>query len=537
MEILDYVVVGSGCAGAMAAQTLVEAGAKVTMLDVGITDTNQDALPNKDFLTIRKTEPDQYKYFIGEKAEGVSWGSIGKGSQITPSRYHMLQDVDKYLLHLSKNFSPMESLGYGGLGIGWGLQCWAYSDADLQHTGLDPADIKRGYDIVSQRIGISGTKDAAAKYTLGSLKNFQPSVKMDRNHQLIMKKYSRHQKRYAQSGIFLGRTPLALLSQSLSGRQPYQYEDMDFYSDKHKSAWRPWITIDALRKKTNFSYKANHLVTKFVENNDYVEVHCINTKTDAAKVVRCRRLVLGSGNLGTARIVLRSLGNEQTKLPLLSNPHSYVPCVQPSMFGKGTESKKLGFGQLSLFVDKAGSDEGLSVASTYSYQSLMMFRVITQLPMNFNDARKTLGYLLPGLIIMILQHPDGQSSQKYLQLKPLPASLTGDALYANYRQTDQELKLSAQREKQYAKAMRKFGVYAVKGVHTPHGSAIHYAGCLPYETRDREFTLDPNNGRLHGSKNIYVVDSSGFNYLPAKGLTLTLMANATVKTERILQGA
>jgi hypothetical protein len=31
---------------------------------------------------------------------------------------------------------------------------------------------------------------------------------------------------------------------------------------------------------------------------------------------------------------------------------------------------------------------------------------------------------------------------------------------------------------------------------------------------------------LGGTKNVFVADGSGFKYLPAKGLTLTLMANA-----------
>ncbi len=38
-------------------------------------------------------------------------------------------------------------------------------------------------------------------------------------------------------------------------------------------------------------------------------------------------------------------------------------------------------------------------------------------------------------------------------------------------------------------------------------------------------TLAPD-GRLHGTANVWVADGSGFRFLPAKGVTLTLMANA-----------
>ena len=50
-ELADFVV-GSGTTGAMAAQTLLEGGATVTMLDVGRVDTTyRDLIPDADFVT------------------------------------------------------------------------------------------------------------------------------------------------------------------------------------------------------------------------------------------------------------------------------------------------------------------------------------------------------------------------------------------------------------------------------------------------------------------------------------------------------
>jgi hypothetical protein len=48
---------------------------------------------------------------------------------------------------------------------------------------------------------------------------------------------------------------------------------------------------------------------------------------------------------------------------------------------------------------------------------------------------------------------------------------------------------------------------------------------LPFSKEEQPLTL-ASNGRLHGTSNVYVADGSGFTYLPAKGLTFTLMANA-----------
>lgn len=526
MKTYDYLVVGSGCSGAMAAQTLVEAGVEIGMVDVGVLDESSSSLiPKKDFLSIRKTEKDQYKYFIGERGQGIAWGGIGKGAQVTPPRQFMTKMVDKYLPLESKTFSPVESLGYGGLGIGWGLQCWEFSNADMRRAGLDVTAMRQAYDVISERIGVSASKDAAENYTIGTLKTYQKSPKADKNHQYIQKRYASLQDKSKLKNVHVGRTPLALITDSKDGRSGYKYRDMDYYSNDGSSAWRPSITVDELRKQPNFSYVSSFLATHFSEKNGAVTLFGIDTKTNKPTAVKCRRLVLASGALGSARIVIRSLGEANTRLPMLSNPHSYIPCVQPAMVGKESEPNKLGFGQLSYFIDKYSSNSGLSVASSYSYQSLMMFRIINQVPLNLADARVIMRYLLSGLIIMIVQHPDSPSSGKYLQLVKDPSTPTGDKLSVSYSLTKEEERLWKRREKQYIGVMRRFRTYALKRVDPGHGSSIHYAGTIPFSKKDEPFTLS-SSGRLHGTSQVYVADSSGFNYLPAPGLTFSLMANA-----------
>lgn len=79
MNVVDYIIIGSGCSGAMASQTLVDAKKTVHMIDGG--EINPDygtTTPNKDFIDIRSTEANQYKYFIGEDAQGIPWGDIVK---------------------------------------------------------------------------------------------------------------------------------------------------------------------------------------------------------------------------------------------------------------------------------------------------------------------------------------------------------------------------------------------------------------------------------------------------------------------------
>lgn len=533
MKIHDYIVVGSGCAGSMAAQTLVEAGVNVTMIDVGF-EPDAAPIPDKNFLDIRQTEPDQHQYLIGKKAEGVIWSDLGKGAQLTPARKYMVRDIDRYTPLLSETFSPLESLGYGGLGIGWGLQCWQFSDTEMVATGLNPERMTAAYETVSRRIGISATKDDAMPYTMNHLQHYQPSPKLDRNHQAMKQRYSATKAWFKKRAIYLGRTPLALITKDLNGRRGYQYRDMDFYSDNDRSAWRPWITIDALKKKPNFTYISGYLALEFKEKGDTVTLTCLNVKTHKKETFVCRKLVLAAGALGSARIVLRAFKQEGTRVPLLCNPYTYVPCLQPGMIGKGPEKGKLGFGQLSMFIDKGKTNFDISIATFYGYQSLMLFRIIRQVPLNLADARRLMQFLVSGIVIMGIQHTDHPSERKYLTLAKNPDTLTGDQLEAHYELTKDERAVQDAIERTYIKAARKLRIFPLKRLYPGHGSSVHYAGTLPFSSTEKPLHLS-YEGRLHGTKHVYVADSSGFTFLPARGLTFSLLANAHIIAENVLQ--
>lgn len=533
MKVYDYIVTGSGCSGAIAAQTLVEAGAKVLMLDVGVT-SDEVEVPAGDFITLRRTDPEQYRYFIGEKAEGVNWGNLNVGAQITPSRKYITRLVDKYAPVESDNFLSFQSLGYGGMGIGWSLQSWQYNRADAVAAGLDYDKLVRAYKYVAKKVGLSASRNDATKPLISDFSVYQPAPTMDRNNTYMYKKYSLRKRRLNKRGVTVGQTPLALLTKKLGERQPYAYDGMGFYSDNTKSAWRPWITVDQLKKKANFNYKGGYLVTSFDDKKDYVEVLCLHTDTNKLVTFRCRKLIIGCGALGSARIVIRSFKDLRVKVPILCNSHTYIPCIQPSLVGKAVESKKLDYAQLALFLNKATFKEKASMASLHSYQSLMLFRLMPQVPFNFADARTIMRYLSTGIVTLGVYHPDGPSKQKYLQLVPDSKSPTGDKLKINYLLSAAEYKNHKAREKSFMKAMRQLGTYPLKRVQPGIGSGIHYGGTLPFSKQEKPYTLSPS-GRLHNTKNVYVADSSGFNYLPAQGLTLSIMANAHLVAEEALR--
>ncbi|WP_447986179.1 hypothetical protein [Nitrospira sp. Nam74] len=532
--IHDYIVVGSGATGAQAAQTLVEHGAKVAMLDVGHRDEKyKDLIPNQDFTTLRQQDTNQHRYFVGDELEGIPWGKVKVGAQLTPSRQFMVRDVERLIPLLSGSFTPMESLAYGGLGNGWGLGCFVFSDPELDQAGLDRLEMKVAYETVSRRIGISGVRDDAAAYTLGDLKHYQPPLRLDQNCHTLYETYRRKRLSLNHNGFFMGQPCMAILTEDLGDRKQTSYHDMDFYADHGLSAYRPWITTSQLLKHSSFTYQPNCLVLKFEEHGNYVSVFVHRTDTNQKDIFQCKKLVLAPGVLGTARIVLRSF-RDAGRLPLICNHYCYVPCLQPAMLGQPIEQFKSSMAQLVLYHDQDRTHTDVAVACLFSYRSLLLFRLLKEMPLNYADGRSIMQYLQSSFVIAGIHHPDSAGSHKTLRLVEDDNSITGDSLRADYSMTGEETAKTDRRERKYLAALRKLRCYPIKRVYPGFGASIHYGGTLPVSLQEKAFTLAPD-GKLHGTKRVFVADGSSLKYLPAKGLTFSLMANAHRVAQKLVR--
>jgi hypothetical protein len=521
----DFIVVGSGATGAMAAQTLVESGARVAVLDVGEKDeVYAPLIPDQDFDTLRRQDPNQHRYLLGDDFEGVPWKDSRVGSQLTPPRQFLTRNSERFLPFDSSTLIPMESLARGGLGGGWGLGCYLYSSAELEAAGLDETRILDAYDVIAARIGVSATRDDASPYCLRDLRNFQPSISLEENSAAVYRAYQRKREVINSRRIFVGRPPQAVLSMSVPGRKATQYKDMEYWSDRDKSEYRSWMTMDELQKAPNFSYHDRCLVVRFSEEPAGVAVHVLRTDSRETRVFRARKLVLSPGPLGTARIVSRSLGGEQT-MPFICNPYCYIPCVQWRRLGSEPQRLRSGLGQLVMFLDEKGDNFDVGMAALFSYRSLLLFKLMKETPLNFADARIIMQYLQSAFIIAGINHPERPSASKFIRIRPASESPTGDALSGQYSLSDAERTANALRERQFKWALRALGCQPLRTLQVPHGGSIHYAGTLPFDSSGKPFTLD-RRGRLSGTRAVYVADGSGFRYLPAKGITFTLMANA-----------
>jgi hypothetical protein len=118
---------------------------------------------------------------------------------------------------------------------------------------------------------------------------------------------------------------------------------------------------------------------------------------------------------------------------------------------------------------------------------------------------------------------DAQHPEKYLELDE--ATIDRPSTIAiSYRRPPHEAQLRLKLESRLRRHMRALGCIPLGRIDPGLAGSIHYAGTLPFSNPlNPELATQPDH-RLAGCTNVFVGDSSSWNWLPSKGLTFTAMA-------------
>jgi len=130
--------------------------------------------------------------------------------------------------------------------------------------------------------------------------------------------------------------------------------------------------------------------------------------------------------------------------------------------------------------------------------------------------------LAPSFVVWVIQHEDSPRAGCHCVLRRDAGGDLLEIIYQPAREIEQD---EHAHERVMRRWMRRLGCWPLKSVHPGHGASVHYGSQLPMTTEDKPLTTE-RSGRLRGSRNVYVADGATLAYLPAKGLTFTLMANA-----------
>ena len=511
--MVDAIIVGSGPAGTASALAL--RGARVVVLDVGYTAPGTPAIEG-NIYAVRRQREDLFGELIGERFEGLRNMSGRKISLKLKSPYtsYVIRNWEQLFPLSSKNFEAVVSFAQGGLANAWGAGVYRYSERELSEFPFASSDLAPFYDELTEHIGVSGVNDDLAAY-FGLDSGLLPPLRISALAREILAAYERHKSHFHARGIAVGLPRLAVLTQTHNGRAAYSYDNLEFFKPYNPAIYNPVFTLDELIARGDVELRRGYLVTRFEERDSWVEVTARNLSLGQEEVFRARKLLLAAGTLSTTKIVLAARSDTLTRLPILDNPMCCIPLIRLRRIGAALEVNDSSLAQLNVVCEDGLPPEPVQ-ASVYGTTGPLRSDLLFEFPLAISANLTWARYMAPAMALMMLFYPGRRDPRNYIQLRP------GGEIEVNY-----EWRTPGTAERRLISEFRRCGYLSSLSLcqYPPMGASLHYAGTLPMRQTPGEYETH-SDGRLEGTRNVYIVDGACFSALPSKNLTFTIMANA-----------
>lgn len=511
MPEFDVIIVGSGPAGTSAAYPLVQAGMKVLMLDAGSESAAQPP-PNGSYLSNRAADNQQWKWMIGDTFHALNSMDAVSPKLKTPTHKQTFENFNEANGLRTENFISVGSLATGGLSNAWGCGVARFSEKEFDGLGIDYTELKKSYEIVSQRIGISGgVSDDLSSY-FGVDEWSQPPLAMDRLHQHLLEKYNKHQKGFAGTGFRMGRSRIAALSQPMGDRKACDLSNNCLWGCHNQALYSASQEISRLKLYPGFSFQSGVLVDQIHKETDRWSV----TGNKGLKHFQAKRVLLAAGTLASTKLALKCL-QHTSPVPLQASPTAAFLLWLPRMLGTG-RTPTLGLGQLSYSLEL--TPEVTAFGSTFSTTGLPMAEFVTRTPLSKRYSVDLMANLLGSCVVGNVFLPGYLSNHS--------ATLTGDGtLYLKGSEHLDTTALMKKTETQLRKAYAKLGALLLPTSFTVGrpGADIHYAATLPMQSNPVQGGTNLY-GEVASLEGLHIVDGACLPVLTEKSHTLTIMANA-----------
>ncbi len=512
----DYVIVGSGASGTAAALALVERGIRPLMLDAGVASREGTPAMQENLYDYRR-RADTFDFFIGSDYLGLSdvlHGVTGVAKLNAPHAAYVTHRAAELGPIEAVDFDPIQSFAFGGLANAWGAGLYRFSPEDLADFPIGASELDPFFDRLTDEIGISGAEDDLGPF-FGSAAGLLPPLQLSYNAGRLFAAYGRRRESFLRRGIRIGRPRIGALSAPKGDRPACDYSNTEFWQDA-PYMYTPAITLERLIGAGQVEYRSGLLVRSWREDAEGVCVLCDEIDTGAPIEVHCRTLLLAAGAINTSKIVLATHGDYVTELPMLENPAAQIPFVLPASIGRRLDTHAFGLVQLNLVYQSAALG-GTLQGSIMELTAPLRAEFFGRFPMSVRANLQLTRDLLPAMLLMQLFFPGGQQPPARLSLREDGAvRLRGQANQVNARALSGLLG-----------ALRGIGLWTLPSlIFFPEtGHAIHYAGTLPMRREPGRYECD-RSGLLHGTRSIYIADSASLSSLPAKNMSLGMMANA-----------
>jgi choline dehydrogenase-like flavoprotein len=523
-------IVGSGASGVHFAQTALELGHRVTMLDVGH-EAPAAVHVDQTVNGLKEQLDDPVDYFLGKQFESLILpGAREEYYGFPPSKSYVFKGVRGHDVR-SSGFAPLVSYAKGGLAQAWTAGCYPLTEGELEAFPFSLADLMPSYEEVARRIGISGRADDLSPF-FPLHANIQPPLVLDEGSEQLMARYEvRREELNRKLGFFMGQARLATSSEAHSGRQACAYLGRCLWGCPRGALYTPSMTLKRCAGYPGFEYRPGLCVKHFVYNdaNVVTEVLAETVSTGQTEWLPARILVLAAGSLATSRIVLESLhlrGERRELSGLMDNRQVLMPFINLRRLGKTIQAASYQYHQLAIGVPGASPMDYVHAPVT-TLNAALVHPILQSVPLGARASLALFRDIHAALVLINVNFPDFRRDENRVGLD-VDARGTVKGIQIHYRSSEHERQFVDPVIRRFRTFLKKLGCYAPAPMTRwrPMGASVHYAGTLPMSESGGELTTD-RGGRCRPFENLVIADGASFPVLPAKNLTFTLMANAS----------
>jgi choline dehydrogenase-like flavoprotein len=523
----QIVVVGSGASAVHFALTALEKGSEVLMLDVGRTGR---PAPNAgdSWIELKANLPDPAAYFLGDRFEGLVYpGRPGEYYGFPPHKDYVFAPVTQFRSD-TRGFAPLASFAAGGLAEAWTGGAYPFNEEDLGPFPVSYGELEPYYALIASRIGITGERDDLEPF-LPFHDGLMEPLRLDEHSRALLESYQANREALSRLRCFFGRSRTAALSRDRDGRKACGYLGRCLWGCPLEAFYTPALTLRKCLAFERFRYVPGRYVSHFRFDRARRITQVVTEPADGGpgEELAVDRLVLAAGTLSSARILLESVfrdsGELLTLTGLMDNRQVLMPYLNLRLIGKPFEAGTYQYHQLALGLAGAAPEDYVHGLIT-TLKTALIHPIVQSVPLDFRSSLFLFRNVHAALGLVNVNFADTRRPENVVTLAtdgPRPR------LFVSYSPPAGESARIRSTLKVLRRVFRRLGCVVPPGMThiRPMGASVHYAGTLPMSREGGALTTTADC-RSRDFPNLIVADGSTFPFLPAKNLTLTLMANA-----------
>lgn len=514
-------VVGSGPAGVSVAHALLQRGADVTMLDVGL-ELEPDRA--RAVETLARCPPDQWPVAA---RSALQWNPEVDARSV-PLKLAYGSDfpyraVGGGLPVRQSGVTVTSSCARGGLSNLWGGAVLPYRHEDMGDWPIRLDDLAPHYRAVFEYMPLAARQDDLEEaWPLYAPRRL--SLNPSRQAGALLRDLDAVRGALSREGIRYGQARLALQADPVGDQGGCVYCGMCLHGCPRKLIYNSAASLEALLTRPRFRYSGDVVVDRVVGNGEEVRLLCRHPSSRQPFTLRGERVYLAAGVLGTAKIILASVAAHGQCLMIRDCQYFLLPLLRFRGIAGVSGELLHTLAQVFLEISACIPEGNPSHLQIYTYNDLYRRALGKRLGPIASVAGALVDPLLGRLLAVqgYLHSNDSSAISIRLERQADADELVLEAVInPRARAHVDGIVRKLFRCRRYLRAMPLFPLLQLG----QPGEGSHIGGTFPMRRIPGELETDIL-GRVAGMPRVHLVDASVFPSIPAATITLSVMANA-----------